>query len=82
MKHPPDHEETERHALRTVLQQRGHVLVSLGEDRRIVEDHREQVHLTDVVIEPEKNGKETPVWGVAQFGEMSYSGSQTRVGSG
>ena len=55
MKHPPDHEETERHALRTVLQQRGHVLVSLGEDRRIVEDHREQVHLAehqdqDVVI--------------------------------
>ena len=47
MKHSPDHEETEGHALRTVLQQRGHVLVSLGEDRRIVEDHREQVHLAE-----------------------------------
>ena len=23
---------------------------------------------------PEKNGKEAPVWGVAQFGEMSYPG--------
>ena len=30
----------------------------------------------------EKNGKEAPVWGVAQFGEMSYLGSQTRVDSG
>ena len=27
------------------------------------------------VINPEKNGKETPIWGVAQFGEMSYPGS-------
>ena len=50
MKHSPDHEETEGHALRTVLQQRGHVLVSLGEDRRIVEDHREQVHLAGHVV--------------------------------
>ena len=30
----------------------------------------------------EKNGKEAPVWGVAQFGETSYPGSQTRVESG
>ena len=26
-------------------------------------------------LEAEKNGKETPIWGVAQFGEMSYPGS-------
>ena len=27
------------------------------------------------VINPEKNGKETPILGVAQFGELSYPGS-------
>ena len=25
--------------------------------------------------DPEKNGKETPIWGVAQFGEMSHPDS-------
>ena len=30
----------------------------------------------------EKNGKETPIWGVVQFGEMSHPGSKTRVESG
>ena len=25
--------------------------------------------------ETEKNGKEAPIWGVAQFGEMSHPGS-------
>ena len=27
----------------------------------------------DGALQPEKNGKEAPVWGVAQFGEMSKS---------
>ena len=31
--------------------------------------------ITMTVIVTEKNGKEAPVWGVAQFGEMSYPGS-------
>ena len=32
----------------------------------------------DIVItveEPEKNGMEAPIWGLAQFGEMSHPGS-------
>ena len=26
-------------------------------------------------VKSEKNGKEAPIWGVAQFGEMSHPGS-------
>ena len=33
-------------------------------------------------LEAEKNGKEAPIRGVAQFGEMSHPGSKTRVESG
>ena len=29
----------------------------------------------DPVTAPEKNGKEAPIWGVAQFGEMGHPGS-------
>ena len=28
-----------------------------------------------VGLTAEKNGKEAPIWGVAQFGEMSHPGS-------
>ena len=29
----------------------------------------------NAMLNPQKNGKEAPIWGVAQFGEMSYPGS-------
>ena len=32
-------------------------------------------------LNSEKIGKEAPIWGVAQFGEMSNPGSKTRVES-
>ena len=65
---PADHVH---HDLLVVLRQHLAAVLPLPEARTL---HGDTVTYLSG-YNPEKNGKEAPVWGVAQFGEMSYPGS-------
>ena len=50
----PDHEESKSHALGAVLDQESHILVILlGQDGSVVQDHRQQVHLNILILRKE-----------------------------